>query len=313
MRSTVPPSGAVAAPGACWGVRRAEGLVFPHAAALARDPAYVGDLAAYLTDLLRPYGLALDHAALDRGGQSYKEMAEALIGRVVPDGERIDLIVLAYAIPDISPARSTCVYLSGVCPGTPLAFALSDQGTAAPFTALRLIRQYAGVGEMRRALLIVLEQAWLPYDPATAAALPTGHSGVAVLFGDADPDCPGVASPDLPARLGPVATHTPVAAAAVSAAISTLAASRESSVIIGSLLAEHAIEPAGVRDVRRCPADRPYTGVWWELVGELSRPRSEPRRLVLADYDPESRTLGLAAIDVGAPVGHRIHAHEESS
>jgi hypothetical protein len=99
VRSTVPPSGAVPAPGAGWGVRRAEGLVFPHPAVIARDPAYIGDLAVYLTDLLRHHGIALDHAALAAGGQSYKEMAEALIGRIVPDGERIDLLVLAYAVP----------------------------------------------------------------------------------------------------------------------------------------------------------------------------------------------------------------------
>jgi hypothetical protein len=302
VRSTVPPSGAVPAPGVGWGVRRAEGLVFPHAAAIARDPTYASDLAVYLTDLLRQHGLAIDHAALAAGGQSYKEMAEALIGRIVPDGERIDLLVLAYAVPDVIPGRATCVYLSGVCPGTPLAFAVSDQGTAAAFTALRLIRQYAGASDLRRALLIVLEQAWLPYDPATPAALPTGHSGVAVLFGDADQDCP--------ARLESVATHTPTAVSALPAAISALAAEstrRAGTVIVGSLLAEHAPEPAGVR---RCPAGRPYTGVWWELVGELSQPHTEPRRLVLADYDPESRTLGLAAIDVGRTPGNS--APEES-
>ncbi len=302
MRSTVPPVSAVAAPGAGWGVRRAEGLMFPHAATLARDPAYAKDLAVYLTDLLRPYGLELDHTALGRGGQSYKEMAEALIDRVVPDDEQIDLLVLAYAIPDIIPARSTCVYLSGVCPGTPLAFAVSDQGTAAPFTALRLIRQYAGLGDLRRALLIVLEQAWLPYHPETPAALPAGHSGVAVLFGDADPD-----RSEFPARLGSVATHTPAAIEALPAAISALTdGAPRSAAIIGPLLAEHVIESMGALEVRHCPAGRPYTGVWWELAGELSRPHAEPRRLVLADYEPESRTLGLATIDV------RIHAHEES-
>jgi len=67
-------------------------------------------------------------------------MAEALIRELVPADAPVDLIVLAFAVPDVRPGRATATYLSHVCPGNPLAFAVCDQGSAAAFTGLRLAR-----------------------------------------------------------------------------------------------------------------------------------------------------------------------------
>ena len=188
MYTTVPPGArdAPAEPAGRWGIRRAVRLAFPGPSSLAQDRAHTDRLDVYLTDLLQPHGLALNPGALTPRGQSYAEMAEALIELAVPAGEGVDLLVMAYAIPDITPGRATTTYLSHVCPGRPMAFAISDEGTAAGFTGLRLVREYARTGGARRALLIVVEQAWLAYDPGVPAALPSGHSGVALLFGDDD-------------------------------------------------------------------------------------------------------------------------------
>src|SRR5260221_10540095 len=202
MYSTVPPRrDDPREPDVGWGVRRAVRLAFPDPASLTRDEAHTARLDVYLTDLLQPYGLALKPGALEPDGQSYGEMAEALIELAVPAAEGVDLLVLAYAIPDIAPGRATTTYLSHVCPGGPMAFAISDQGTAAAFTGLRLIREYARSGGLRKALLLVVEQAALPYDPAVPVAVPAGHTGVALLFGDSSAD-QGV--PDRIAGLGPV-------------------------------------------------------------------------------------------------------------
>ena len=189
MRTLVPPP----APGLSeldisgiddhWGVRRTVRLTFPQPSALAHDPAHTTRLTLYLTDLLSPYGLALEPDAL-KGGQSYGEMAEALIAATVPEGEQIDLLVLVYAIPDITPGRATSTYLSHICPGTPLSFAISDQGPAAADTALRLIREYARTAGLRRSLLLQVEQSMLPYDPGVPVTVPSVSSGLAVLFGD---------------------------------------------------------------------------------------------------------------------------------
>jgi hypothetical protein len=195
MYTSVPPRpGDVPDPGAGWGLRRTVRSAFPESAQLNSNAEHTRRLGVYVADLLRPYGLDLEPGGIERGGQSYGEMAEALIASAVPPGEEVDLLVLAYGIPDITPGRATATYLSEVCPGNPLAFAISDQGAAAAFTGLRLIRDYAATGGLRRALLVVVEQSELPYDtaalttaalaPASPSAIPAAHSGVALLFGE---------------------------------------------------------------------------------------------------------------------------------
>ena len=137
-RSSPPALGAGTAPLRISGTARA---VFTEQADAARHPAY----RAYLTDMVRPYGLAVDAEALGEGrGQSYGDMAGALIAEVAaaPD-QPVDLLVLAFAVPDVEPWRCTTAHLSQLCPGSPMAFAVSDCGTTAAFTGLRLIRALA--------------------------------------------------------------------------------------------------------------------------------------------------------------------------
>ncbi|MFD0567686.1 hypothetical protein ACFQ2M_41250 [Kitasatospora saccharophila] len=184
-------------------MRRAARLAFPEPSALAADPVHAARLHRYLTDLLAPYGLSVRTDAPgtpglpgapdapDAGspgppvsGQSYGEMAEALIRAVVPAGEQVDLLVLAHSVPDLTPGRATACRLGHVCPGAPLSFAVSGQDGTAAFTALRLLTAYADSAGLRRALLLVVEQDALPYDPGVPVALPAVSRGVALLFGD---------------------------------------------------------------------------------------------------------------------------------
>lgn len=157
---------------------RAARRVFDQPAARTAHPEHAPHFAGYLTDLLEPYGLA---AHPPGGGQSYGEMGAALIADLVRPDEPVDLLVLAFAVPDVRPGRATATYLSHVCPGRPLAFAVCDQGVAAGFTALRIAQSYP---EHRRSLVIVVEQAALHYDPPAPAPLPARHAGVALLCGD---------------------------------------------------------------------------------------------------------------------------------
>lgn len=311
MYTAVPPAtrpattAADAAPGptpnpglAGWGVRRTARLEFPEPAALASNPTHSARLHRYVTDMLRPYGLEFDESAFERG-QSYSEMAEALIALVLPEGESVDLLVLAHAVPDISPGRATTTYLTHVCPGGPMAFGINDQGPAAAFTAMRLIREYARTDGLRRALLLVLDQATLPYDTGVAP-MPAGNTGVALLFGDA-PDASG---------LDRVTVRPGTERSAVPAAISALSAEPHAgtTIIIGASLANQASDLPEA-DIRIAAADQPHTGAWWELAGALSdtRPDSDTdadaktERLVLADYDDESRSLCLATFPVDEP------------
>ena len=350
MRTFVPDGAAHAAstadgPSPAWGIRRAVRLSFPDPAALAGDLVHTERLRRYLTDLLRPYGRAPDPDALGpgaprRGGQSYGEMAEALIRATVPPGEAVDLLVLAYSLPDITPGRATTTYLSHVCPGTPMAFAVSDQGAAGAFTALRLVDAYARSGGLRRALLLVVEQDWLPYDPGIPVATPAGSHGVALLFGEPQPG-------ERVARVSRVATRTlptdsPGAALAAELGVlghpegpvpvTAILGGTPEAAILGGTPEAGAGPPAGAahplpEGLRFADAGQPGTGVWWELAGELvggpvggpvdvtadstadptapvtARPTAAPRRLLLADHDAGSRHLSLATIDLDGDGG----------
>ncbi|HEU5332540.1 MAG TPA: hypothetical protein VFU73_07250 [Actinocrinis sp.] len=271
-------------------MRRTARLEFPNPAALAGDADHSARLRLYVTDMLRPYGLEFDEAAFVRGGQSYGEMAEALIALAVPEGESVDLLVLAHVVPDISPGRATTTYLSHVCPGGPMAFAINDQGAAAAFTAMRLIREYARTDGLRRALLLVLEQATLPY--ATGGApMPGGNSGVALLFGDGDGVSefdrvsvrPGTALSALPTKINPLISNH-----------------NDTTLIVGASLTNQTSDLHGA-DVRIAAADQPHVGAWWELAGALADAKTS--HLTLADYDDESRSLCLATFSVDGPGG----------
>lgn len=316
-----PPDGTDAdGPASSWGIRRAVRLAFPGPGAPAADPVHIARLRRYLTDLLHPYGLGLDAGALEEAaspvGRSYGEMAEALIRAVVPEGEAVDLLVLAHAVPDITPGRATTTRLSHVCPGTPMALAVSDQGAASAFTALRLVDAYARSGGLRRALLLVVEQDSLPYDPGIPVVVPAGSRGVAVLFGERLPG-------ERVATVSRVATHVLAADSPATALATELAELAESgglggpgdgparrtvTAILGATAAAAAAHrwPAGLRFA---DAGQPATGVWWDLAGELAEPSTGPRRVLLADYDAGPHHLSLATVALDGHDGGGGHGY----
>ncbi len=271
---------------------------FPGASAAALDPALRG----YLADMVRPYGLTLRHELFERAsGHSYGEMAGALLTETLPAGRQLDLLVLGFSMHDVIPGRSTAAYLSGLCPGNPLAFAICDAGAAAPFTALRVIADYARTGSCRRAALVVVEQATMHYEPAAPAAAPAANAAVALLFGESGS-----------VRIGAVRQHADVARAdalpLLVGQLAALAGRREDiTVITGNGLASLAgwaawparlAGLAGDWRLRAAPPGQPCTGVCWELAGYLPQCAADGRLILLADYEPVLKYLCLTAIDV---------------
>jgi 4-hydroxymandelate oxidase len=302
---------------------RAQRQFFAGPAGFLRDPLLRADVGAYLADMVRPYARTVPaglfgeplSAAL---GQSYGEMGLALLGSVVTAAEPVDLLVLAFSVHDLWPGRATAAYLSRHCPGTPMSFAVCDQGPAAAFTGLRIAREYAVSAGCRRVLLIVVEQAALPYD--CAAPVPSRHCGVAMLYGDSavlDGDCavldgdsavPGrdVAVP--PARLAGLRQYPGTAPADVAAlagrTLAELSAGHRGVrlVLCAALAAVWPGHPAG--RARVASSGQPFTGVWWELAGELASADDTTAvggadLLVAADYDADLGYLCLAAIEPG--------------
>ena len=262
------------------------------------DPANRARVGEYLADMARPYGCEVPAALFGEPpspalGHSYGEMAEALIGSAVSADEPVDLLVLAFSIHDLRPGRQTAAYLSHVTPGAPMAFAICDQGSAAAFSGLRIAREYASSAGIRRALLIVVEQAALPY--GCPVAVPSQHRGVAMLYGDC-------AMPQ--ARVADVRQHPgipPGGVAGLAAAdLTELAAGhQEVGLVLSDALAAVWTAPAAGR-VRVMPPGQPSTGVWWGLVDELTSDAGRPDLLVAADYDPGLRYLCLTAFDTGS-------------
>jgi hypothetical protein len=284
---------------------------FSGTAGFLADPANQARVGEYLADMARPYHRELRTGDLGASaGQSYGEMAAALIGQVASADEPVDLLVLAFSIHDLWPGRPTAAYLSHVTPGAPMAFAICDQGSAAAFSGLRVIREYASSAAVGRALLIVVEQAVLPYDSPVAP--PKRHQGVAMLYatvpldgtvapgGDAAVD--GDAGPPL-GRAQTLYQHPDVPPAAVAdlaaADLAALTASHhEMAVVLGAALAELWTAPTAKR-IRAMPPGQPSTAVWWGLIDELASADDHPDLVVVADYDPGLRYLCLAAFTVG--------------
>ncbi|MFY1674523.1 2-hydroxy-acid oxidase [Plantactinospora sp. WMMB334] len=284
----------------------------PGAAAPGADE--LAFLDEYLSDLARPYGSPLRAEVLaDGGAHRYEEMAEELIAALVPPTDPVDVVVLAFAVPDVRAGRTVATYRGHACPGDPLAFAVCDQGGAAPFAALRLVGELTRTGGCRRGLLLVVEQPALAYQPAGPVVLPARPAAVGLLFGPAGParlvahrQHPGIPADMLPARLA--------------AELADLRADAgETTLVLGGGLAGTPVDALPVDRVRVAPAGQPGTGVWWGLADELAEAGADPdpvagpgtvpapaldpvrRRLVLADHDTMLGYLCLAAFDVGRP------------
>jgi 4-hydroxymandelate oxidase len=234
--------------------------------ALARHPM----LRPYLTDLTATHGLALDDEVAGTG-QAYAELAAPAVEAVTSPDEPVDLLVLAYGVPDVQPGRSAAVYLASRCPGDPLAFAICDQGPAAAFTALRLIADYGAA----RAVLVVAEQAAVPYPLLAPAPVPDRHSVVALLLESG------------PAPVA-VRTHPGVSADAVdgvlAADIAELSGARDDVTLV--------LGPGLDSGVDGTAGGLPYTGLWARLAD------GEPGGLlVFADHDPGLGYLCVAALE----------------
>jgi hypothetical protein len=288
-RSSPPTLGAGTAPLRISGAAR---RVFDEQADSARHPAY----RAYLTDMVRPYGLTVDTEALDEGrGQCYADMAGALIPEVSAEDQPVDLLVMAFAMPDVTPWRCTTSHLSLLCPGSPMAFAVSDCGTTAAFTGLRLIRAQAVGPSSPRAVLIVVEQSAVNHELPVPAAAPARHAAVALRCDRAGP---GLVES---VRLRSGVTRSEAASLLATGLAELSAGHDDVTVIAGAELAAIAAAlPAGT-EVIVAPAGQPCTGVMWEVAGRLAGWTARGQRVVIADYDPLPGSFCLAAIDVAVP------------
>ena len=242
----------------------------------------------YFADLSARYGLAFraDALAGDRL-VGYSEMAERLLDALAPLDDPIDLVVVGHAVPDADIGRFVGCTLSAAAPGEALPFAISDQGNATAFTALRLAGEYAKTGDVHHVLVVLLDQTTLPYDvDLVPSAQPLHDSGVALLLGPGEPGR-GLAVRQV------ADVDVDQAAALLAEILADLGHERgPAAVVVGPALAA----VAAVADVTAFPvtvagAGRPAGALWWAAA------ESDGSRVILADYDPALRYLCIAAVD----------------
>jgi 4-hydroxymandelate oxidase len=248
-------------------------------------------LRGYVADLTAPYGLAVREELIEQGvGHSYGEMCLPLLDELVSEERPADLLVLATAIPDVRLGRATATFLGWHCAGTPMAFAVCDQGLLAAFTALQLIDGYARTGDCRRAVLLVAEQPTLFHELPVPTPVPDRAAAAGVVLETDGP--PGALS---------VRRHPKVAASDVADVLAAEVArlAGEPTVLLGVHLAELLADRSVGRDVRACPANQPFTGSWLELSRGLSGWQDGGGQVVLAEYDPAQGFLFTATVRCG--------------
>lgn len=141
------------------------------------------DLHAYHRDLLAPFGLEVDLDLLKQSTNiGFGELTEELLRRVPEPVDRPDLLLLAYAIPDIYPLKTVTAHLNYLLGGVSRSFAVSEQGLRAPFTALRIAQAYHRSGRCASLALFVCDQTTLPYRDPLVHDTPLVDSAALLVF-----------------------------------------------------------------------------------------------------------------------------------
>ncbi|GAA0482623.1 hypothetical protein ABZ951_25210 [Streptomyces sp. NPDC046215] len=250
---------------------------------------YSGDpfVLSFHHDLAGPFGAAVDESLL-RGGTnvSHRDLVDHLAAADGIKDCRPDLIVLAHALPDLHPFTAVAPHLDLLLGSGATAVGISQQGLAAPFTALRVVAAYQRSGRSTRAVVAVLEQATLPVHFALAHDTPLTDSGVLLLLGTGDgPALGGVES--LPPGVPPGARVAELTAADPGGTL----------VVTGPWVPEGT---AGTGPhVHRTARGTYCTSVWLALARHWRAWREEYSAVVLCDTDPLTGTSHLAVLRAG--------------
>lgn len=229
----------------------------------------------HFTDLTSSYGVEVRPEVLASPGTTFTALTRSLHAELEPLGP-VELAIVAHATPDLDCRLAAATYLASAVPGGPLSFSVSDVGRCAPFAALRIASDYATRHGYSRALVVIADQATLPYEVDDR---PAGDAGVALLLepGGAPLSLvhtPGVAVSDLPG--------------AVAAGLASLVGPDERVAVVAGA----GIDPELVRHggtVRTAPAGYPCTALWEGLAESLGR-------VVLVEHDAVTGDLGMVAV-----------------
>ncbi|GAB3971775.1 hypothetical protein GCM10029978_047590 [Actinoallomurus acanthiterrae] len=245
----------------------------------------------FFGDLLEPFDQRLDEERLRAGTQiSHRDLLDALL----PAGAALDpadLVIVAHGLPDLLPFAANASHLNLRFGEQAHSFAISGQGLAAPFTALRIIAAYQAAGKADRAAVAVLEQTTLPTPhPLVDAGGGLVDSGVLLVF----------------ARSGDLIVERVRTLPSGAAVLDDLRTFTESDPH-GTLVVCGPSGPGGAEDpglppgttVQRAAPGAYSTSVWLELARAWRQWSGTYRRVVLTDVDPRTGDGHVAVLRCG--------------
>lgn len=255
------------------------------------------EIADFNQALLTPYGMKFEPRLTSASRNfTFAALAEQILYSADPL-PRPDLIIVAYALPDPhSPEKTLAPHLCAMLGGQSIGFAISEQGLAAPFTALRVADAYARSRRCGSAALFILEQAAFPYRLPFARDADLVDSGVLVFLGRGGSwDVTGVRSAGPRTGLAELIRVPPGHSA------------REVLLVAGpwtdlgaQALGAQALGPK----IHQAPPGSYCTSVWLELARHYQDWARDYKAIVLCDTDPGTGiSQAVTLFRAGHPAG----------
>ena len=258
---------------------RASALVRPDRLPFRPD----GERDAFQRYVLDPFGVELDFARLEHSPNvGFTELAEGVLGALPRPIDSPDLLVFAYALPDLFPLTAVTAHLNHLLGGHSHSFGVSEQGLPAPFTALKIADAYARSGRCDTLALFVCEQNTLPYaDPLVDDNDLVNSAALLYFDGNGGYEFAGT-------RGGPVLGELVSELTADLAPDSAL-------LVAGPWIAPEHLAATGL-PVRQAAAGSYCTSVWLELARHHAGWAGTYRHLVLCDTDPRTGRSQVALL-----------------
>ncbi|MET9607846.1 hypothetical protein ABZZ17_22715 [Streptomyces sp. NPDC006512] len=254
-------------------------VVSPDGGPFHEDPAILG----FYRDLVEPFGSTVDEQLLRDGRNVFhKDLVDRLVGSEDID-VAADLVVVTHALPDVHPFTAVASHLNMLLGGGAQSFSISEQGLAAPFTALRIISAYQSGGRSARAVLAVLEQTTLPTPHPLVDSGELVDSGALLVL-----------EPGEGLRVGGVESFDDAEATADRLRALAGDGSTGTLFVLGPWVGEQTFG-AGAHVHRVAPGSY-CTSVWLDLARHWRDWQRDHERVVLCDIDPLSGRGHLALL-----------------
>ncbi|WP_035794613.1 hypothetical protein [Kitasatospora mediocidica] len=247
------------------------------------DPATL----SYYRDLVEPFGLEVAQDLLSAAPHvDHRDLLDRLVAADGVADSTPDLVIVAQALPDVTPFTAIAPYLDRLLGGRATNFGIHQQGLAAPFTALRVIAAFERAGRTRTSVLAVLEQTTLPTRFPLVHDNELVDSGVILVFGrDGGPRVTAVeavrAGRPLRPRIAELVGEDP-----------------DGTLVVTGPWCDAVQLPAVPHHQRTSPGTY-CTSVWLALAEHWQAWQREYRTVLLCDTDPRSGDRHLAVLQVG--------------